>query len=64
MPNGTNVEALSRHRRKAINGAKVLVVAIADKGNVDDLRESPSPVRMDMLKAQGAEFSHYDPLFG
>jgi UDP-N-acetyl-D-glucosamine dehydrogenase len=53
-------EALNA-RRKAVNGSKVLVMGIAYKPDVDDDRESPSYVLMDLLKARGAEMSYYDP---
>lgn len=53
-------EALNA-QRKAINGSKVLVVGLAYKPNVDDDRESPSYVLMDLLTARGAEVAYYDP---
>ncbi len=46
---------------KALNGSKVLILGIAYKPNVDDMRESPSFSVMDKLKALGAEVSFYDP---
>ncbi|MFO0013803.1 MAG: nucleotide sugar dehydrogenase [Planctomycetota bacterium] len=48
-------------RRKPLNGSKVLLVGLAYKANVDDDRESPGYVLMDMLKEAGAEVSYYDP---
>jgi len=53
-------EALNS-RRKALNGSKILVLGIAYKPDVDDDRESPSYVLMDMLKKRGADVSYYDP---
>ena len=53
-------EALNA-RRKPVNGSKVLVLGLAYKPNVDDDRESPSYVLMELLKKQGAEVSYYDP---
>ena len=53
-------EALNQHR-KPINGSKSLIVGLAYKANVDDDRESPSYVLMDLLKAAGAELGYYDP---
>jgi UDP-N-acetyl-D-glucosamine dehydrogenase len=44
-----------------LNGSKILVLGLAYKPNVDDDRESPSYVLMDMLKKQGAEVVYYDP---
>jgi UDP-N-acetyl-D-glucosamine dehydrogenase len=54
------VTALNR-RRKAINGASVLVLGIAYKKNVDDMRESPSVVLMEKLRDLGAEVAYSDP---
>lgn len=47
--------------KKPVNGSKVLVLGLAYKPNVDDDRESPSYVLMEMLKHRGAEVSYYDP---
>jgi UDP-N-acetyl-D-glucosamine dehydrogenase len=47
--------------RKAVNGSKVLVVGLAYKPNVDDDRESPSYVLMEMLKRRAADVAYYDP---
>jgi len=54
------IEALNA-KRKAVNGSRVLIVGLAYKPNVDDDRESPSYVLMDLLKARGAEVGYYDP---
>ena len=48
-------------QKKAINGSRVLVIGLAYKPNVDDDRESPSYVLMEMLKQRGANVSYYDP---
>jgi UDP-N-acetyl-D-glucosamine dehydrogenase len=53
-------EALNA-RRKAVNGSRLLVVGLAYKPNVDDERESPSYVLMELLKERGAEVDYYDP---
>ena len=53
--------ALSRQQKKALNGSKVLIVGIAYKRNVDDMRESPSLVLMELLRDHGATFDYYDP---
>lgn len=45
----------------AMKGAKVLVVGLAYKKNVDDMRESPSLVLVELLRSRGAEVSYYDP---
>lgn len=48
-------------RRKSINGSTVLVLGIAYKKNVDDMRESPSVHIMERLRALGADVSYSDP---
>jgi len=44
----------------ALNGSKVLVLGIAYKKNVDDMRESPSVVLMEILQKKGAEVMYSD----
>lgn len=46
---------------KAINGSNVLILGIAYKKNVDDPRESPAMVLMEMLRDSGAHLSYSDP---
>lgn len=53
-------EALNS-RKMTLEKAKVLLLGLAYKPNVDDLRESPTFVLMDLLKAEGAEVAYYDP---
>ncbi len=53
-------EALNS-RRKAINGSRVLILGLAYKADVDDERESPSYVLMNLLEERGAEVAYYDP---
>ena len=53
-------EALNASR-KAVNGSRVLIVGLAYKPNVDDERESPSYVLLNLLKERGAEVAYYDP---
>jgi len=48
-------------RRKAVNGAKALVLGVAYKRNVEDLRESPSVELMAMLAERGAKVDYSDP---
>ncbi len=48
-------------QKKPINGSKILLVGLAYKANVDDERESPGFVLMDIMKNAGAEVSYYDP---
>src|SRR6266851_3111634 len=50
-------------QKKALNGAKVLVLGLAYKKDIDDLRESPSLTIIELLREQGAEVSYNDPYF-
>src|SRR5262245_5214194 len=54
-------DALSSRQGKALSRARVLIVGIAYKKNVDDLRESPALVLMELLDAAGAAYEYYDP---
>jgi UDP-N-acetyl-D-glucosamine dehydrogenase len=54
------LKALNAHQ-KALNGSKVLIMGLAYKPNVDDIRESPSFKIMDLLADYGASVSYYDP---
>ena len=47
--------------RKPMKGSRVLVLGLAYKPNVDDDRESPSYVLLELLKARGADVAYYDP---
>lgn len=57
---GKLMEALNEHG-KALKGSKVLVLGIAYKKNVDDMRESPSVEMMEILRDKGAILSYSDP---
>ncbi|MCB0075271.1 MAG: nucleotide sugar dehydrogenase, partial [Caldilineaceae bacterium] len=46
---------------KAVKGSRVLVLGVAYKKNIDDLRESPSVALMELLRARGAVLSYSDP---
>ena len=47
--------------KKAINGAKVLVLGVAYKQDIDDYRESPAIRVIEELKKVGADIKYYDP---
>ena len=47
--------------RKSIRGSQILVIGVAYKKNVDDVRESPALDVMKLLENDGAELSFYDP---
>jgi len=48
-------------RRKAVNGASVLILGIAYKKDIDDIRESPALDVMHLLQERGATVSYSDP---
>ena len=50
-------------RRKALNGSKILVLGVAYKRDIDDLRESPSLTIIELLRERGAVVSYHDPFF-
>ena len=54
--------ALNQHK-KALNGARVLVLGLSYKRDIDDLRESPSLTIIELLQKRGALVSYNDPYF-
>jgi UDP-N-acetyl-D-glucosamine dehydrogenase len=55
-------EALN-NQCKALKGAKVLILGVAYKKDIDDLRESPSLTIIELLRQRGALVSYNDPFF-
>ena len=55
-------DGLNKHR-KSINGSKVLVLGLAYKRDIDDLRESPSLTIIELLRDKGAIVAYNDPYF-
>ncbi len=56
-----HVEKALSSQKKSLRGATVLVLGLAYKANVEDDRESPSYVLLDLLKVRGAKVAYYDP---
>ena len=54
--------ALNR-QKKSVNGARVLILGVAYKKDIDDLRESPALTIIELLQKEGAEVSYHDPYF-
>lgn len=52
--------ALNRNK-KALNGSKILILGVAYKKDIDDMRESPALSIIDLLRAKGAEVVYHDP---
>jgi len=58
---GVLVEALSKKRQRSLAGSRILLLGLAYKKNVDDMRESPSLPILEQLEARGATVEFYDP---
>jgi UDP-N-acetyl-D-glucosamine dehydrogenase len=55
-------KALNQHK-KAMNGSKVLILGVAYKKDIDDLRESPALTIIELLQKEGVLVSFHDPFF-
>ena len=55
-------EAMSQ-RDKALHGSRILVLGVAYKRDIDDLRESPSLTIIELLQKRGAHVEYNDPFF-
>ncbi|MBS3918128.1 MAG: nucleotide sugar dehydrogenase [Deltaproteobacteria bacterium] len=53
-------DALNR-KGKSLKGAKILILGVAYKKDVDDARESPALAIMDLLQKKGASLLYHDP---
>lgn len=54
------VQALNEEK-KAVNGSRILVLGVAYKKDIDDMRESPALDVMRLLESQGAKVFYHDP---
>ena len=54
-------EALDRHLARGLNGARILLVGMSYKKNVEDTRESPSLKLIELLERRGAAVEYHDP---
>ncbi|HET6934821.1 MAG TPA: nucleotide sugar dehydrogenase [Candidatus Angelobacter sp.] len=57
------VSGALNQRKKSLNGSKVLVLGVAYKRDIDDLRESPALTIIEELQKHGAQVSYNDPYF-
>src|SRR5450755_2128542 len=58
----STISALNQ-QKKATKGSKVLVLGVAYKKDIDDLRESPALTIIELLQKEGAVVSYNDPYF-
>jgi UDP-N-acetyl-D-glucosamine dehydrogenase len=54
-------EAIDRRLGKGLTGARVLILGLAYKKNVEDMRESPSLKLIELIEARGASVDYHDP---
>jgi UDP-N-acetyl-D-glucosamine dehydrogenase len=50
-------------QKKSVNGSRVLILGVAYKKDIDDLRESPALTIIELLQKEGAQVSYHDPYF-
>jgi UDP-N-acetyl-D-glucosamine dehydrogenase len=58
-----HIAAALNEQRKSIKGSKILVLGVAYKRDIDDLRESPSLTIIELLREKGATVAYNDPYF-
>jgi len=58
-----SISSALNERQKALKGSRMLVLGVAYKKDVDDLRESPSLKIMQLLSQRGAQVDYNDPYF-
>jgi UDP-N-acetyl-D-glucosamine dehydrogenase len=54
-------QALNHHSEKAMKGAKILVLGVAYKPDISDMRESPALKLISLLRVAGSDVSYHDP---
>jgi UDP-N-acetyl-D-glucosamine dehydrogenase len=54
-------EALDRQQQRGLSGSRILILGLAYKKNVDDIRESPALRLIEMLEQRGARTEFFDP---
>jgi UDP-N-acetyl-D-glucosamine dehydrogenase len=55
------IEALDRNSGKGLSSAKVLILGVTYKKNIDDIRESPALKLIELLENRGAKVDYFDP---
>ncbi|HEY3962185.1 MAG TPA: nucleotide sugar dehydrogenase [Gaiellaceae bacterium] len=54
-------QALNHGAQKSLKGSKVLLLGVAYKADIDDVRESPAEKLVELLRTAGADVSYHDP---
>jgi UDP-N-acetyl-D-glucosamine dehydrogenase len=58
-----SISSAMNRERKTLNGSNILILGVAYKKDIDDLRESPSLTIIELLQKEGATVSYHDPYF-
>src|ERR671935_1133794 len=54
-------QALNHGAQKSLSGSRILVLGVAYKSDIDDVRESPAEKLMELLRNAGADVAYHDP---
>ena len=54
-------QALNHGAQKSVKGAKILIIGVAYKPDIGDMRETPAKKLIDLLKTAGADVAYHDP---
>jgi len=54
-------QALNHGAQKSLSGSRVLLLGVAYKSDIDDVRESPAEKLLELLRNAGADVSYHDP---
>ena len=54
-------QALNHGAQKSLKGSKILVLGVAYKADIDDVRESPAEKLIELLRTAGADVAYHDP---
>jgi UDP-N-acetyl-D-glucosamine dehydrogenase len=54
-------QALNHGRQRSLKGARVLILGVAYKADIGDMRESPALKLMELLRKAGSELAYHDP---
>jgi UDP-N-acetyl-D-glucosamine dehydrogenase len=54
-------QALNHGAQKSVSGSKILILGVAYKADINDVRESPAEKLIELLRTAGAEIAYHDP---
>jgi UDP-N-acetyl-D-glucosamine dehydrogenase len=56
-----SIAAALNQRKKSLNGSRILILGVAYKKDIDDLREAPALTIIELLQKEGADVRYHDP---